>query len=249
MEDPEVFYNQEDLWTRPTEIYEGNRIQMESYYVVMTMPGAEEPEFILMLPFTPSGKDNMVAWLAARCDPEHYGELLLFKFSKQELIYGPMQIEARIDQDPVISQQLTLWSQQGSQVIRGNLLVIPVGESLIYAEPLYLRAERSDLPELKRVLLSYGPKVIMEENLQRGLQILLDSDIPIEASTSIPVTIARPGGEEEVVMVPAELASQALEIYRQAQEHLREGRWAEYGASMERLEQLLQQLERRLRGG
>lgn len=249
MEDPEVFYNQEDLWIRPAEIYEGDMVQMEAYYVVLTMAEAQKPEFILMLPFTPFGKDNMVAWLAARCDPEHYGELFLFKFSKQELIYGPMQIEARIDQDPVISEQLTLWSQQGSQVLRGNLLVIPVGESLIYVEPLYLRAERSELPELKRVILSYGPQVIMAENLQSGLQALLGAEITAEAPAAVPVTVTRPGGEEEVVLVPAEMASRALATYREAQDHLRGGRWAEYGAAMERLKSLLEQIESKLRGG
>lgn len=249
MEDPEVFYNQEDLWSRPTEIYEGDLVQMEAYYVIMNMPGEEEPEFILMLPFTPSGKDNMVAWLAARCDPEHYGELFLFKFSKQELIYGPMQIEARFDQDPTISEQLTLWSQQGSSVIRGNLLVIPVGESLIYVEPLYLRAERSELPELKRVLLSYGPKVIMEETLQQGLQVLLGGEVTAAAQERVPITITRPGEEPETLLLPAEMAARALSIYREAQDHLRGSRWAQYGAAMDRLEQLLQQLNRNLRGG
>ncbi len=247
MEDPEVFYNQEDLWTWPTEIYQGTEIPMEAYYVILTLFESEEPEFILMLPFTPSGKDNMVAWLAARCDPAHYGELVLFKFSKQELIYGPMQIEARIDQDPRISEQLTLWSQAGSQVLRGNLLVIPVRESLIYAEPLYIRAERSDLPELKRVLLSYGPKVIMAENLQQGLQDLLGGEVPVE--TTVPITVTRPGREEEVIRVPAEMASRALAIYREAQQHLQAGRWADYGEALKQLESLLQQLEQNLKGG
>ncbi len=247
MEDPEVFYNQEDLWVKATEVYSGSEVPMASYYIILSLFESQEPEFILMLPFTPVGKNNMVGWLAARCDPEHYGELVLFKFSKQEVIYGPMQIEARIDQDPRISEQLTLWSQQGSQVIRGNLLVIPIGESILYVEPIYLRADRSDLPELKRVILSYGPKVIMEENLQTGLQNLLGGEYP--STGSVPITFERPGSDPVTVVVPARLASQALTLYRDSQEHLRAGRWAEYGTTMDRLEQLLQQLERDLRGG
>jgi uncharacterized membrane protein (UPF0182 family) len=249
MQDPEAFYNQEDLWIRPTEIYQGSEIPMEAYYVIMSLESSSDPEFLLMLPFTPLGKDNMVAWLAARADPEHYGELMLFKFSKQELIYGPMQIEARIDQTPEISEQLTLWSQQGSSVIRGNLLVIPIGESLIYAEPLYLRAERSDLPQLKRVLLSYGPQVIMAENLQQGLSILLGGEMPVAVAVtpSEGVTIARPG--EPPISLSADQATRALALYRQAQTYLRNGDWAAYGEAMQQLESLLVELERRLRGG
>jgi uncharacterized membrane protein (UPF0182 family) len=251
MDDPRVFYNQEDLWNRPTEIYSGSEVPMEAYYVVLSMKADTPPEFVLMLPFTPSGKDNMVAWLAARCDPEHYGELVLFKFSKQELIYGPMQIEARIDQDPVISEQLTLWSQQGSSVIRGNLLVIPIGESLLYAEPLYLRAERSDLPELKRVILSYGPRVVMTETLDQGLRAVLGGQVPdIQVG---PAPSGEPGVEFRTptgtLRLPAEQATRALQLYEQAQEHLRAGRWADYGRTMDELGQMLRELERVLRGG
>ncbi len=245
MEDPEVFYNQEDLWVRATEIYAGSEVIMEAYYVVLSLGESDEPEFVLMLPFTPSGKNNMVAWLAARCDPAHYGELVLFKFSKQEIVYGPMQIEARVDQDPDISEQLTLWSQQGSQVIRGNLLVIPVGESIIYAEPLYLRAERSDLPELKRVILSYGPHVIMAENLNAGLNQLLGAALPSAVATAGPETEAA-APMTALTATAAALADRALALYEQAQEHLRAGRWAEYGTAMDELETVLTELGRSL---
>lgn len=255
MEDPEVFYNQEDLWVRPTEIYAGNEIPMESYYVMLSFEPGNRPEFVLMLPFTPSGKNNMVAWLAARSDEPSYGQLELFKFSKQDLTYGPLQIEARIDQDPVISEQLTLWSQQGSQVIRGNMLVIPVGTSLIYAEPLYLRAERSELPELKRVLLSYGPRVVMAETLSQGLAILLgNASAPSGTGATVSTqnrrqaaadAAAEAGGFE----LPADMAARALRLYQQAQDHLRNGRWGEYGQTMQQLETMLSQLEQRLRGG
>jgi uncharacterized membrane protein (UPF0182 family) len=126
-----------------------------------------------MVPFTPSNKDNMIAWLAARCDGARYGERLVFNFPKQSLVFGPRQIEARIDQDPTISQELTLWSQSGSQVIRGNLLVIPIGQGLLYVEPLYLQAEQGELPELKRVILSNSEDIVMEETLDLALASLV----------------------------------------------------------------------------
>ncbi|MFO7767340.1 MAG: UPF0182 family protein [bacterium] len=256
MEDPEVFYNQEDLWALPSEVYQGSQIPMEPYYVILELEEDRGEEFLLMLPYTPQGRDNMIGWLAARSDPGVYGQLKLFKFSKQELIYGPMQIEARIDQDPTISEQTTLWSQQGSQVIRGNLLVIPVGRNLVYAEPLYLKADRSELPELKRVILSYGPRVVMAKSLEQGLEVLLGKE-SAAALPGVTVTQMEPTGEqtlematpEGVVRVPSEQASRALQLYQQAQEHLRGGRWAEYGESMQELEQILQKLQEQLGGG
>jgi uncharacterized protein len=178
---------------------------------------------------------------------------VLFKFSKQELIYGPMQIEARIDQDPIISEQITLWSQQGGQVLRGNLLVIPVGNSLLYVEPLYLRAVRSELPELRRVILSYGPRVVMAETLSEGLLTVL-SDRPLtrppgfmadRAARDAPEGLAPPAADAQT----AELAERAVALYRQANEHLRRGEWAEYGITMGELETLLTRLERALKGG
>jgi len=167
MTDPRVFYNREDEWELPTEEYADKTRRMTPYYIIMRLPGEEREEFLLMVPFTPRGtkenpRNNMIAWLCARCDGENYGHLLVFRFPKQELVYGPMQIEARINQDPYISEQLTLWQQEGSRVIRGNLLVIPIKNSLLYVEPLYLTAERSALPELKRVIVAYGQKVVME---------------------------------------------------------------------------------------
>jgi len=127
------------------------------------LPGESKEEFVLLIPFTPSKKDNLSAWLAARSDPPHYGKLVVYDFPKRKLIYGPRQIEARIDQDSFISQQLTLWNQRGSQVIRGNLLVIPIERSLLYVEPLYIAAEKGQLPELKRVIVGFGDRIAMEE--------------------------------------------------------------------------------------
>ncbi|MEA1939311.1 MAG: UPF0182 family protein, partial [Candidatus Caldatribacteriota bacterium] len=147
MTDADVFYNKEDYWNIPNEIYAENEIRMEPYYIVTRLPRHEREEFILMTPFTPSKKNNMIAWLAAKNDQPEYGDLIVYKFPKEKLVFGPMQIEARIDQDSEISQQLTLWGQKGSTVIRGNLLVIPIEKSIIYVEPLYLRAEKGEIPE------------------------------------------------------------------------------------------------------
>ena len=178
MQDPVVFYNKEDAWDIPTEIYgEGREIRMEPYYIIMKLPEDEEAEFILMTPFTPLGKANMIGWMAAKSDKD-YGALVVYKFPKESLIYGPLQIEARIDQDARISEQITLWDQRGSNVIRGNLLVIPIDHSILYIEPLYLIAEKAQLPELTRVIVSYGGKVVMEKDLATALQRLFKPEVP-----------------------------------------------------------------------
>jgi len=169
MEDPEVFYNQEDLWNVPKEIYGSAEQAMEAYYTIMRLPGEKKEEFLLMLPFTPNSKDNMIAWLAARSDLPNYGKLIVYKFPKDKLVYGPMQIEARIDQQTEISEQFTLWGQAGSRVIRGNLLAIPIEESILYVEPIFLEASSSELPELKRVIAAYGKNVAMGETLNQAL--------------------------------------------------------------------------------
>ena len=169
MRDPQVFYNKEDLWNIPRRVVEGQEREIEPYYTIMRLPGEKAEEFILLSPFNPSKKDNMIAWMAARCDGPHYGKLIAYNFPKQKLIYGPRQIEARIDQDAFISQQLSLWSQRGSQVIRGSLLAIPIEQSLLYVQPLYLAAEKGSLPELKRVIVSMGNQIAMEENLEASL--------------------------------------------------------------------------------
>ena len=164
MKDPEVFYNKEDLWSLPKESHKGQTTVMQPYYTIMRLPGESREEFILMLPMVPNNRDNMIAWLAARCDGANYGKVIEFAFSKEKLIYGPAQIEARIDQDTTISQQLSLWNQMGSRVIRGNLLVIPIDDALLYVEPLYLSAESRQLPELKRLIASTGDRVVMAQN-------------------------------------------------------------------------------------
>jgi len=232
MMDPDVFYNKEDYWNTPNEIYAENEIRMEPYYIVTRLPGHKKEEFILMTPFTPSTKNNMIAWLAAKNDQPDYGKLIVYKFPKEKLIFGPMQIEARIDQDSEISQQLTLWGQKGSTVIRGNLLVIPVEKSIIYVEPLYLRAETGEIPELKRVIVSNGSDVVIGNNLEDALEKLF----------------ARSFGEREIVVMGEEktlkdLIKEAAGYYESAQKFAREGNWSKYGEELQKLEQTLKLLE------
>ncbi len=236
MQDPQVFYNKEDQWAVPLESYAGEQRRMESYYVIMRIPGEEKPEFIIMLPFTPTNKDNMVSWLAGRCDGENYGKLMVFLFPKQKLVYGPRQIEARIDQDPSISELLTLWSQKGSRVIRGNLLVIPIEQSLLYLEPLYLMAESGELPELKRVIVAVGTKIAMAEDLYSALGAVYGTEVG-PSGAEVPVATAAAD-----TSAPPEAARSALAIFQRAQEHLRNGRWAEYGRDMEELRKELEKL-------
>jgi uncharacterized membrane protein (UPF0182 family) len=170
MQDTQVFYNKEDLWSVPVRRVGGEAQAMEPYYTILRLPGEPKEEFVLLLPFTPSKKDNLAAWLAARSDPPNYGKLVVYTFPKQSLVYGPRQMEARIDQEPTISQQLTLWNQRGSQVIRGNLLVIPIHRSLLYIEPLYIAAETGQLPELKRVILGLGDRIVMDPTLEGAIE-------------------------------------------------------------------------------
>ena len=174
MTDPRIFYNREDTWRAPNEIYANESQVVEPYYLIMRLPEAEEEEFILLRPFTPSQRNNLIAWLAARSDGNQYGRKLLYRFPKQELIYGPEQIEARINQDPEISQRISLWNTQGSRANQGNLLVIPIEESLLYVEPLYLEAEQNRLPILARVIVAYQNRIAMGETLEQSLKAIFN---------------------------------------------------------------------------
>jgi hypothetical protein len=184
MDAPEVFYNREDLWqfprasTGPEGIDNPNVARMAPYYIMMRLPGDPRAEFFIMLPMVPTQRENMIAWLAARCDPPDYGKLIVYEFPKDKLVYGPFQIEARINQNTEISQQISLWNQMGSRVIRGNLLVVPIENSILYVSPLYLRAESGQLPELKRVIAAYGDRVVMEETLPAALAALFKESVP-----------------------------------------------------------------------
>jgi len=239
MMDPQVFYNKEDLWEVPLEQYRGEERPVESYYIIMRLPQGERAEFVLMQPFTPRNRDNMIAWLAARCDAEHYGELIVFKFPKGKLVYGPRQVEARIDQNPDISQQLTLWSQRGSQVIRGNLLVIPVAGGILYTEPLFIQAETGAVPELRRVITSYGDSVAMRPTLTESLRALFGLAGEAPVAEAAPAPAAQPEVPPEV----ADLVRAALDHYAAAQDALKAGDWAQYGRQMDLVRDALERLK------
>ncbi len=242
MEDPQVFYNKEDLWTIPVSATGGGKQEMAPYYTIMRLPEGEKEEFILLLPFTPSKKDNMAAWMAARCDAPHYGKVIVYQFPKQKLIYGPRQIEARIDQDTEISQQITLWSQGGSQVLRGSLLAIPIEQSILYVQSLYLAAEKGQLPELKRVIVAFGNAIAMEENLDLSLQRIFGGETGREGEVG-KTAAAPPAGA--AARTDRAMALEALGHYRKAQEHLKQGNWAAYGESLRKMDESLRAVERR----
>lgn len=236
MENPEVFYNREDLWRFPEHSVDGRVEVMAPYYIIMKLPKLEREEFLQILPFTPANRDNMIAWLAGGSDGDNYGRLLLYEFPKQELIFGPSQIEARISQTPEISEQITLWGQQGSRVLQGNLLVIPIEQSLLYVQPIYLRAEQGALPELRRVIVSYGDQVVMRETLDQALEAIFGIARP-------PVV---PGADgTNLAPLPSDLASliqSAITAYQDGQTALQQGDWQRYGQAQQQLESLLQQL-------
>ena len=236
MNDATVFYNKEDAWQVPSEIYgTSQQVDVEPYYVIMKLPGEEKEEFVLMSPFTPIKKDNMVAWLAARSDGDHYGKLLLYKFQKDKLIYGPMQIEAKFDQDSDISQQITLWSQQGSKVTRGNLLVIPIENSILYVEPLYIQSEKGELPQLKRILASDGERVVMEESLIEALEELFGK--------SQKKTVQVSEDNETSIVVSDDLIERANQYYEDVLSSMEEQDWVAIGDNFEKLGDTLEALK------
>jgi len=241
MEDAQVFYNKEDLWSIPRKSGQGGEREMEPYYTIMKLPDEKKEEFVLLLPFTPSKKDNMSAWLAARCDAPNYGKVIVYRFPKQKLVYGPRQIEARIDQDAEISKQLSLWNQRGSQVIRGNLLAIPIEKSILYVQPLYLAAEKGQLPELKRVIIAFGNSLAMEETLELSLQRVFGGEL-IKDREALKVATAQVPQREKT---DRQVAAEALAHYRKAQELLRQGNWTGYGEELRKLEDALKGLERK----
>jgi len=236
MTDPQVFYNQEDLWAWPVETVEGQQAPIEPYYVTMSLPDQAAPEFVLMLPFTPANKQNMASWLYARNDGSNYGQLGLFQFPKQFLIYGPAQVESRINQDPTISAQLTLWDSSGSQVIRGNLLVFPLEQAILYVQPVFLQAETSRFPELQRVIVVYGNRIAMRPTLADALADVAGTTTGAEQSP--PVESATPAATGDV----AALAEQANQHYLAAQDCLQTQDWPCYGREMDALEQVLREL-------
>ena len=261
MDRPDVFYNKEDQWEVPAIGAAGGEQQrMEPYYAVMRLPGEEKAEFIQMLPFTPRQKDNLAAWMVSRSDGDRYGDLVVFKFPKQKLIFGPRQVVARINQDQVISPQIALWSQQGSQVIQGTLLVIPIEESLLYVRALYLKAKDGTIPELKRVIVAHQNEIVMEETLEAAIDRLFGRGGG-GASTSGPAGAAAPAVTpagsaaappgSAATTAPVEqagsaahkaLAAQALAHYERAIAAQRDGNWALYGEEIKKLGDVLKKL-------
>ncbi len=238
MKDPEVFYNKEDLWSFPKESHKGQTAFMQPYYTIMRLPGESRAEFILMLPMVPNNRDNMIAWLAARCDGPNYGKVIEFAFSKEKLIYGPAQIEARIDQDTTISQQLSLWNQMGSRVIRGNLLVIPIDDALLYVEPLYLSAESRQLPELKRLIASTGDRVVMAQDVETLLAALFTTERKQPAAVTS-TAASQPAGRAEE-FPPSGSNAAALNHYRRAMDALTKNDWRTFGVEMDAMQKALQ---------
>jgi len=235
MTDPKVFYNQEDYWEIPNELFNNAQQKMFPYYIIMRLPNAKEEEYVLMLPLNPSKKDNMTAWMCARCDAPNYGDLIVYSLPKDKLIYGPMQIEARINQQPDISAELTLWGQQGSQVIKGNLLIIPIKNSFLYVEPLYLQSEHGQIPELKRVIVTYNDQIEMKETLEEALQAIFNSSGQQDSLSMKQIT----GIEKTVNTTLSSKATEALDHYNKATEYLKQGNWAGYGKELQEMKDVL----------
>ena len=249
MTNPAVFYNKEDQWEVPAVDSSGETRRMEPYYTMMKLPGETDAEFIQMLPFTPRRRDNLASWMVARSDGEHYGKLQVFQFPKQTLVFGPQQVVARINQDQVISPQITLWSQQGSQVIQGTLMVIPIEQSLIYVRPLYLRAQAGRIPELTRVIVAYQNRIVMERTLDEAIARLFgDSDRTPRAAAPATATAAAPSGAPASPTVPGgvewdRMAGEARAAYQRALDAQRAGDWAKYGEEIKRLGELLERMK------
>ena len=268
MQDVQVFYNQEDLWEPPDEIYGDNREMMNPYYIIIKLPEGDKEEFLLMLPYTPSKKDNMIAWMAARSDLPHYGKLIVYKLPKEKLVYGPMQVEARIDQQTEISRELSLWGQRGSRVIRGNLLAIPVGDAFIYVEPIYLEAKQEVQRPVRAAAPQSGVKSQKQQTARPARQgitttaalpelkrviVALGNRVAMEetldrALNRVLGSEVTPVKETSSIMPATEgisdLGVRALGYYNKARDYLRQGDLAGYGRELEKLENILKQLSK-----
>ena len=240
MRDARVFYNKEDPWAVPKEVYFGSEQPMEPYYIIMRLPEEEKEEFLLMLPFTPERKRVTIGWLAARSDGENYGKLLVYFFPKERTVLGPSQIENRISQDTIITEQLALWGRGGSRVIRGNLLLIPLGKSNLYVEPVFLQAEAGGLPQLKRVIVVAGEQIVMEPTLKESIVAIFGAEAPPAEPVVEPPVPAEP--EEPIAADIANLIEEAQQHYDKAQQYLKAGDWAGYGNELDALKAILDQL-------
>ncbi len=237
MMNPQTFYNREDLWEIPGNL-RSDRKNMEPYHIIMRLPGEKKEEFLLMIPFTPQKKDNLAAWMSARCDFPDYGKFVVYRFPKQRLVYGPRQIESRINQDPDISRQLSLWDQHGSKVTLGTLLIIPIESSLIYVQPLYIKAETGQIPELKRVIVAYENQIAMEETLEKSLNRIFGQEV--KKTTEEVAALPLPAGKPQPAQALGDLAWQ---YYQKARGALKQENWEAYGQALKDLEQILKQIK------
>ena len=258
MDRPDTFYNKEDQWevasipmpgegssrgTGPTR-----QVRMEPYYSLMRLPGEQRAEYIQMLPFTPRQKENLAAWMVSRSDGDKYGRLVVFTFPKQKLVFGPGQVVARINQDQAISPQITLWGQQGSTVIQGTLLVIPIEESLLYVRALYLKAQDGKIPELKRVIVTYQNEIVMEETLEAAIDRLFGkpgtaAPAPAAVAAAAAAGPAPTAPVEAPAKVDQTLAAEALAHYEKAVAAQRDGNWALYGEELKKLGEVLKRIK------
>jgi hypothetical protein len=248
MTDPGVFYNREDLWTVASEVRSNNKDQaaqpMLPNFVLMTLPGETGTEFVEILPFTPGNRNNLIGWIAGRSDGDKYGTLVAYNFPKNKLVDGPLQVEARIDQNPQLSAQFSLWNQQGSRVVRGSLLVIPMGRGLLYAEPIYLQAERSPMPELRLVVLALQDRLAYGTTFEAALAGLFGQAPP---GTAAPATFAQPSRDVAAAPAAPDVSALITGAARDLAEYQRltaEGKLGEAGQRLESLKQKLDQLQR-----
>jgi len=259
MENPVVFYNKEDLWAFPEEQFRGQSRRMEPYYIMANLPKiGDDLEFLTMMPFTPENRDVLVSWMAGRATPENYGELVVYQMPRGRTVFGPSQIEARIDQHEDISQLFTLWGQSGSDVIRGNMLVLPIEESLLYIEPIYLEAVDRGLPELRRVVAAHGDRLAMGRSVIEAMEIVFgvrdpldpeelleDEDLEDELVTEDPDVDDPPEPDPDDIDLPEEDVEQIgliYDLFQEAQEAARRGDWAQYGEIIDELEDILEGL-------
>lgn len=238
---PQVFYNNEDLWTRPQEQYAGRQRRMEPYYILTDLPGEDAAglEFMLMMPMTPEGRDNMISWMAARSDPPNYGEVVVYELPKDRLIRGPNQIESRIDQDTEISRQLSLWDQRGSSVIRGNLIVVPIEDSFLYVEPIFLVAQDIQIPEIQRVIAATDERVAMERTLRQSLNSVLGEQVVETRGQALAELEQMAGAAQAAAPEQVEGLERAKELIQEARQALQDGDFAAFGDRFDELEQEL----------
>lgn len=239
MTNPQVFYNNEDLWTRPNEKYGGQQIKMEPYYILSKLPGEEQLQYLLISPLTPNNRDNMVAWMAAKSDPPQYGQVEVFELPKERLFLGPAQIEAKIDQDTDISRQLSLWDQRGSKVIRGNLMVIPIENSFLYVEPVFLIAEGVDIPQLQRVIATAGEQVVMEPTLKQAIAALFGRAPGTQNATVPPAAVAQDSLSALSFPAQSEQLQQLQKLWNELQTAMQNGDWQTFGEKMDAIKVLL----------